>query len=388
MKKKVISLVLAIIIVISSLAVSFSAFASSQELYLNVKTAAIMNGKNDLEWFFYTPDQSGWYSFLSYSVPLCEAYLFVKEIDPETGAKKYVQLAYATEDPDYEKNDHNYLQFCLTYHLEAGTTYYYAAGWCLQSTTVKNLTVMLRCDSYDEHAIDSIEILDMPVLDAYTGGEWRTDADSKDYYHYDMSKIIRNSTIKVNFSNGTSQTVTGKSEVNGYQINFIENQYQDHWYPDSDICYTGNLVTIKILDKTASYHIKLNNKGLYYVAGKIVDFNGAPVENAQVTIGHISATTDSDGFYWMSSLPGNYNIEIKTDKSIDYKSTITVIPGNNDSSDTPLAICNCNYVKDDYINAKDYAYILNNLSSTELEAAKAEFSKAINFSSADYNKIS
>lgn len=386
MKRKVISIILSIVIIISSLAASVSAFASSQELYLNIKTSAVMSGKDDLEWFYFTPEQSGLYSFLSFNVPRSDGYLFIKDIDKTTGEKKYIQLAYSNHDPNYKQNDHNELQFCITYHLEAGTTYYFAAGWWLSSQTRTTFTVMLRCDSYDEEAIESIEILDMPDLEAYTGGEWRTDARGKSYYHYSLARIIKNSTIKVDFTNGTSVTAVGQSAINGYQLNFLDNQYTTHWYPVDDEDYSGNTIVVEILNKSARHSINIIIGSRYSVKGKVVDLNNQPVENALVTIDLTTCVTGSDGVFSIYCPSGVYPIEIKTSSSVDYKGTISINTSENDLRSNPFTICNCNYVKDGYVNAKDYKYINKKLTGSEQTKALSEFPKAINFTSNSYNK--
>jgi len=87
--KKLISLLLALVLILSVCALALTAFGKSQELTLNVKQSAVIDGEDDLEWFYYTPEKSGVYSFLSYNIPASEAYLFVKE---KTGlTTQYVQ---------------------------------------------------------------------------------------------------------------------------------------------------------------------------------------------------------------------------------------------------------------------------------------------------------
>lgn len=49
------SAILVIAIVASSLALSITAFGSSQELVLDVKKSATISGADDLVWFYYTP---------------------------------------------------------------------------------------------------------------------------------------------------------------------------------------------------------------------------------------------------------------------------------------------------------------------------------------------
>ena len=48
MKKRIISALMVCVILLSTLALSFTAFASSQRLYLDVKATAVMNGVDDL----------------------------------------------------------------------------------------------------------------------------------------------------------------------------------------------------------------------------------------------------------------------------------------------------------------------------------------------------
>ena len=62
MKKKILSVVLVLAIVISSLAVSMTAFASAQTLLLDLTTSAKLSGSEDMAWFIYTPDKSGTYT--------------------------------------------------------------------------------------------------------------------------------------------------------------------------------------------------------------------------------------------------------------------------------------------------------------------------------------
>lgn len=389
MKKKILSVILIAVIIISSIALSFTAFASSQELKLNVKATAIMSGVDDLEWFYFTPEQSGIYSFMSFNVPKCDGYLFVREIDPETKRKEYKQLAYAGPESEshYKEFGRNAYQFCLTYHLEAGTRYYFAAGWYLSTQTRQQFDVMLICDSYDENAIESIEVLDIPDLNAYTGGEWKQDKDGKDYYHYDLSRIISNTQIKVNYSYGESTIVTGKQEVNGYQINYNDNQYEEHWHPNNDPDYSGNKIIIRILDTEISANVNIVIGNRYPLYGRVVNLAGQPVENAVVSIDGMKAYTKSDGSFSIYSAAGYKNISISTDTAIVLSKTILVSAGTTDLRQQPFNLCNCDFIKDGYINAKDYSYIIKNYSGEELEKLKEEFQASINFSKDGYENL-
>ena len=204
MKKKIISVILAIVTVISCFAVAFNAYGKIYELELGVKTTGVIDGEDDLIRFSFTPEESGTYSFLSYNVPATEAYLFVKEVDPETGYKEFVQLAYSNSDPNYQENEHSNRQFCLTYHLEKGVKYYFDAGWYLSDTRVSGtITVMLRCDEYDV-VFDRIEATCPIMIDVYSDGSFSTDSNGEQYFLYNLSKVIANTTTKM-ASNSTTQ---------------------------------------------------------------------------------------------------------------------------------------------------------------------------------------
>lgn len=380
MKKKIISIILALAILSSVFALSLTALASSQVLQLDKKATTNMNGTDDLEWFLFTPDQSGIYTFLSFNVPRSEAYLFTRELDPETGGKKLVQLAYNNSSPDYkERGQGNAAQICLTYHLEAGTTYYFGVGWWLPQTDSK-FTVMLTCDSYDNTAIESITIDSTPTLTAYEDGYWNTDAKGKEYFSYDLALIISNTTITVRFTDGSVETVTGAQTIRDYNIRFLANQFDTHWYPSGDPEYTGNYLTIKILDKTAktriAVHLQTTN-----VKGKLVNRVGEPIANAAISMNStIIGYTESDGSFSFYSGTGNRNVTFSTPSSINITKTLMLSERlTNDLTDKPIVMCNCDYVKDGVINAKDYAHIQKKLSGNALKTAEAEFEKSINY---------
>lgn len=389
--KKIISILISAVIIFSSLAAGFSALASSQELILNHKTTAVMNGAYDLEWFHYTPAKSGLYSFLSYNVPACEAYLFVRETDPETGGKKLVQLAFSNKDPDYKENNHNALQFRLTYHLEAGTRYFFAAGWMLPTQTNNQMNVMLRCDAYDdENAIERIEAQCMAEYNVCLDGNWETDATNTKYYRYNTSKMIRNTRVTLHYKNGKSTTAVGEDIIDGYNILFKDNQYENHWYPENDPRYTGNLVTIQVLDLKTQVSVKVVSGPRYIVQGAIVNMNNEPVQNAEISIdGSKLAYTDENGIFSFYMSSGLYNLTIKADNAVTRKKQIVIaaIADSNDYRGTPFTLCTCDFVQDDYVNAKDFAFATQKLSGEELEKAKREIKSAINFDKSRYEKL-
>lgn len=383
MKKRVLSAILVIAIVASSLALSITAFGSSQELVLDVKKSATISGADDLVWFYYTPVVSGKYSLLSYNVPACECYLFIKEKKAD-GSKQYVQLAYSCKDS--ERPDTR--QFRLTYYLEAGVTYYYAAGWYLSGNrTDGTMTVMLRNDNYDEMPIESIELGEPVELEAYTDGSWNKDANSNSYFRYNTSKIVANLTITIHYTDGTSVTETGKDVIDGYPVSFIDNQYEEHWYPQEDPNCTGNTFTVKILDITAGTSIPINIGAKYYVKGSVVNMAGEPVKNAGIYLGTSQlAVTDEDGIFHFYSSSGEYIFKIKTASSIDkeVQMAISVSADDNDFTDTPISICNCDYVRDGIVNAKDYSFIKRYAAEDDIPKIEEEFKRCINFTADKY----
>lgn len=393
MKKKLVSILLIIVIILSSFALSLTAFADSQELILNQMATTSMSGKDDLEWFYYTPEKSGLYSLLSYNIPMSIAYLTVREINPETGKMEMVNLEYVApdidrdyeNDPDYEKNNHNKAQFCLTYHLEAGKTYYYAVGWFVPTQAPAQFNVLLRCESYDTDAIESIEINYVPDITAYTDGRPKTDENGNSFFCYDLSKLKANATVTIKFSNGTVRTETGADEIIGYKLSYTDNQSSDHWYPDSDNNYTRNRLTVSVLDKTASTNVNVVLGAQYGIKGRVVNFAGRAVKNALITVnGAEKAYTDNNGNFFFYSPRGTKTITISTDTSIDLNALLTIGSASKDLTKTPYILCNCDYVKDGYINAKDYSYIMNRYSGAVPEDLKEEFTASINFFEGKY----
>jgi hypothetical protein len=245
---------------------------------------------------------------------------------------------------------------------------------------------MLTCESYDDEAIDHIEINDVPSLEAYVNGEERIDANGKSYYWYNTSKLIKNMTITVYYSNGTSTTATGVDSIDGYDISYVENQYENHWYPSSAEEYTENTFTVKILNSTASCNVDIVIGARYSVKGIVLNFAGEPIQNVAVALnGTTVAYTDANGKFSFYSDAGIKSLTLSTDTSIDLTKliTITASASGNDFTETPFYLCNCDYVKDGYINAKDFAYISNNFTGSELDSIKEEFEASINFSQYD-----
>lgn len=390
MKSKIISIILALTLVIVSLAVGISAFGATQTLLLDTQMSATIDGEDDLAVFIFTPSASGTYSFLSYSVPATEAYLSIREKDEETGEKKIINLAYSNSDPDYEANGHNSRQFCLTYHLEAGVKYYFSAGWYLsENRTTGTINVLLRCDGYDVD-VDRIEAHCPVTLDAYSNGSWNTDEKGSSYFFYNISRIISNTTITLYYTDGTSVSSTGEETVGGYDITYSHNQAQEHWYPQGNENYTANTMTFKVLDKTASVDVQINSTARQSVTGKVVDMTGAPVGGAEIKIsGAVITQTNNNGNFTFSNSPGAYFCTVSTDNSIDRDFTIVVSSlSSTDYSGTPIEVCTCDYVDDGVINAKDFALMMKTLEGEELEEQQQEFGSSINLTKGTYPALS
>lgn len=393
MKKRALAVFMALCVVISCLSGTISAYATTRTIQLDVRVTNMLDGSEDMNWYIYTPEVSGTYSFLSYNVYASEAYLFVKEKDPDTGKKIYTQLEYSNLSPDYKENGQSgILQFCLTYYLEAGVTYYFAAGWSHETTIDKStsMTVMLRCDAYGEKVIDSIDVSCPATLSAYIDGQWQKDTNGVSYFYYNLSRIMANITITIHYNDGSTSTVIGKDEIDGYDILFTHTQSVNHWYAQSTPEYTANTLTIKIADASVDFDVPIEISSMYAVKGTVVDTDGNPVANARIVNSNSNstlATTDANGKYYFASLTGKYNITVRCDNAVSRNVEMMVGTGQSGNSFEPIQIVTCDYVDDEIINAKDYAYIVRNLSGSELDEKKEQFSNYINFSQDDYEPV-
>lgn len=395
MKKKLLSVFFAVCIAISCFSISVTAFATTRVLELNVKTTNQLDGFGDMNMYTYTPEKSGTYSFLSYNINASEAYLFIREKDPVTYQKTFTQLAYSKQSDNYKDYKQPGLnQFCLTYHLDAGTTYYFFAGWTMDMTYERgdvDMTVLLICEEYDEKIIQNIEISCPAVLTAYMDGEWRrNNDDTASFFYYDISKLITNMRITVTYGDGRVSSVLGAMEIDGYEIAFRHNQLEQHWQPQSTAEYTANTLTIKIADASVDFDVPIKITALYSVSGIIQDYAGNPVENAKIVSNGVPlATTDKNGKFIRSLSPGLYNISVQAENAISREFTMIVaaVSSENNFTSRPIKIVTCDYVDDNVINAKDYSYMIKNLNDDELEKQKIQFGNAINFSKSDYESF-
>ena len=266
--KKAAAFILAVILIFCSFASGlFSASAKTQQLILDTEIINTTDGYTDKNWYYFTPEQTGLYTFLSFNRFLyAEAYLF------EVEGKNYTQLGYSNSSPNYQYyGQPNKYQFCLSYQLEAGKTYYYAAGWDTERTSGE-MKVKLIYEGSEDEVIDYLEASSNAELTWYTDGSWETDSAGESYFRYSYSKILQNMTVSIHYKNGQVSSVFGADTLDGYKIKFSSNQTETHWYPKQDERYKGNYITVSILNKKTDYDVKINQEALFNVYGKVCDY--------------------------------------------------------------------------------------------------------------------
>lgn len=378
MKKRIISIVLVVAVVLSSLAFSYSALAITiGKIALNTYYTDAINGIDDKVWYTYTPSVSGKYAFVSYSTGN-EAYLFTKK------DKMYTQLAYApNNDPDYlnhfryfvdangnqdTSKRHYEKSFYMECYLIKGTTYYFAAGYENEEKASGNVNVALYNLEYDEseQQIKSISANCSSKLSAYTDGAWETDSNGDNYFRYNYSKIIQNMKINIEFKDGTKTQIDGIEEVyDGMKISYAHNQSVNHWYAQNSDEYTNNTLTVKVGPYSCDFDVQIETSAMYGAKGKIVDYvTNEPIDNAEIYLGNtMLATTTSKGYFAFTQPAGTYSVTVKTNSSIDYTYQFVINSSDiskNDQTSKPIKLINCDYIKDGIINAKDYAFAKKN----------------------------
>lgn len=380
--KKIVATLLAFVLAFTCLASYDIGFAKTREIFVSVlgdgkEIADTTDGSGDLIMYKFVPEKSGMYTLFSLGARKSEAYLFIKEKKPD-GSKEYRQLAFSSDSPNYEHYGQPHADlFCLTYHLEAGKTYYYGVGWDSESVESATMRSKLICEGYDENLIDHIEA-ECPVsLTWYTDGEWKTDDNKNQYYYYNISKIVANTKITVYYTDGTVKTATGVNTFDGMKVSYNHEQHKNHWYVKRDENYKSNDLTVRILDKSATINVNIEEGALYPVKAKVVDYvTNEPIANADVLLNSQPiATTDVNGNFAITSAPGTYEITIRTDNSIDNKFTLVVSTQSqsNDHTATPYKLITCDYVDDEVINTKDSAFV--NRSDLAEEVKMAELDK-------------
>lgn len=389
MKKRIVSLLTAFTMLVSICAVTFNAWAIIP-LTLDMEAQETIDGADDLAWFSFTPQASGTYSFLSYNIPASEGYLFIREVDKVTNTKQYVQLAYSNSDENYIENGHNSRQFCLTYHLEAGVKYFFAAGWYLSGDrTTGTMKVKLRCDGYDSQ-IERIEASTVATLDSYNDGMWKSDANGERYFFYNISKIIANTTVTLFYLDGTTSKATGKEVIDGFTINYYHDQVNTHWYPQADEQYTSNKLTVQVLDKSTTIDVEILTAARFYTIGTVTDNDGEAIENAEIIYRGVAiAATDVGGKFYFYVPSGKYECVVAAENCVDRNVSITVSStSENDFQATPITLCANDYNDDNIVNAKDFAVMNKIFSEQEIEEKRESFVRDINFSTSSYPPLS
>lgn len=401
-RKRLMSILMALVMVLSSLAIGLNALAYTfLNIGLDIVYSASLNGNEDMAWFSYTPEVSGTYMFLGYNTGKTHAYLYTRTIN-DNGSMTYNGLAYAgPSDPDSNDEYHTFeyagatythtsTNFRLTYHLEAGTTYYYSAGWATSSTTSGTIKVRLTCKEYDSSVLESVSVQSDAALTWYTGGEWKTDMQGNSYYYYNYSKILQNMTVTVTYKDGSTSSVSnGANSIDGYSISYNDTQYLTHWYTKGAEEYTENIITITVGSVSCEYEVLINEGPMYTVSGYIQDYiTGAPVSGATLNYNNsVVVTTNSSGKFSFAYSPGVYSFTVKAPNSIPRVITLKVdaqYDENNDHTDTPIGLVIGDYVSDGLINGKDYGYILSKLSGDIRESEKAKFASQLNFTADKY----
>ncbi len=396
--KRITAVLLAAVLVLSGLAFgaldSFALTVSLTDALLNKDITKDTSGYDDNVWYVYTPSESGIYTLygLSSNLKATEAYLFSKTED-ENGKKLYTQLAYSNGNPDYARYEGSARrQFCLKYHLNAGETYYYAAGWndpTITAQTNRSLGVRLICESYDTASVVRVTPQCDAALTWYTDGSWEQGTDGQNYFRYNISKIIQNMSVTVEFDDGTVLTSEkGETTVNGYPITFSHRQEEVHWYNKENEAYTANTLTVTVLGVSADYEVEIEQGALFTVKGKVTDaVSGEAVAGAQIEIGgNPVSTTASDGTFSLLSAPGTYQAAVTGAYTVKRSFTVTVdaMSAENDHTATPIKVYNTDYVDDNIINGRDLAYIKRNLTGDALTKAKTAFTRSVGFTSGDY----
>lgn len=403
--KKIISILMALLILLSCFTFYLNTFAETFiDMGLDIIYTAQIKGKEDMIWYSYTPEVSGTYVFLAYTPGYSRAYLYTKTTN-ENGSISFDGLAYAgPSDPNSNDEYHSfeyagqtyyhYSQgFRLTYHLEAGTTYYYSAGWANSTSTNGSMSVRLTCSEYDNTVIESLSATSNATLTWYTDGKWETDSSGNTYFYYNYSKILQNMTITLTYKDGsTSVAKNGADTIDGYSITYKDNQRETHWYSVDCDEYVANIITITVGSLSYDYEVVINEGALFTVTGYVTDYvTGEGISNASIVYNNSVVTrTDSNGKFSFAYAPGSYVFKVQAANSIPRTFTLNVSAYNTSSNDhtaTPISLVVGDYVSDGIINAKDYGYILNKLNGDTQTKEKNKFNKQINFTAEKYSDL-
>lgn len=406
--KKRMAIILSLVMVLVGVAFSYYAYATTfQDLELNKLYVASTVGGEDMVWYSYTPKESGTYSFVSYSTGKSEAYLYTRTTNPD-GSRTYNGLAYApASDPNYLDEDvryfnnpddgkqytHSATAFRLTCHLDAGTKYYFSAGWQHSGTANGTIRVVLKQDSVDEDEkyLERISVIGNAFLVKYNDGEWKVDAKGERYFKYNISKVTTNLTITLHYSDGTSTSETGVDVIDGYNILYSYNQDVNHWYLESEPDYTGNILTITVGNITCDYNIPIIVGSNYNAKGKVVDYiTGDPIDGAVIYLGDKEmAVTGSDGTFNINHAYGIYYMTVEYDDAFTREFMINISQSStvNNHLNEPIPIIVGDYIADGIINGKDCAYAKNTFTGEKKQKEVAKFAKQLCFTPDKYDEL-
>jgi hypothetical protein len=193
--------------------------------------------------------------------------------------------------------------------------------------------------------------------------------------------------INVYYCDGRVVGGTGATKIDGYQVMFNHTQSANHWYPQSSDLYSANTLRVSFLDAYVDLDINIASSDYQPIKGNVVDDAGNGIMSAKIYVdGTKVATSDRYGRFAFSVEVGAHDMEVASSNSVARKGTIDIskVDLANDFSDTKIDLVNIDYVDDDVINAKDFAYITKNFSDTQLEQLTQQFEGLINFDTLDY----
>lgn len=157
---------------------------------------------------------------------------------------------------------------------------------------VKQSTVTFNCDKAQAsfelniipNPVESIEVLQpQPSVTEYTNGYWNTrrnevTGDIEDFYYYESDEIVSDAVIQVNYTDGTSETVSPKDMLNGYRVNADCNQYRTPWTVGE------NAVTVSYLGFETTLYVTVEE---------------SPVESIEILGDAPTLIENADG-YWVN----------------------------------------------------------------------------------------
>ena len=167
-----------------------------------------------------------------------------------------------------------------------------------------------------ESPVESINVTPTKTLRENVDGYYRTGAENKEYFDYEVSRTYP--IITVTYTDGTEKTYNSDSELyndTGYSISYSDNQYEEHWGVGT------HTVTAEFMGKTCEFQVEV-----------VED----PVESIEITAGK-KLTKNIDG-YWSEDENGieyyHYDIEsAELEYTVKYKDGKEAIYFNSEALD-------------------------------------------------------